>query len=55
MATMPAMLIGADVSPISGNEVESRVSLPMPGEWQMRIAFDTPAESRNTRINIRAQ
>ena len=55
MATMPAMLIGADISPISGNEVESRVNLSMSGEWQMRIAFDIPAGSQNTRISIRAQ
>ena len=55
MATMPAMLIGADVSPMTGNEVESRVNLSMSGEWQMRIAFDTLAGSQNIRMTIRAQ
>ncbi len=61
MATMPAMLIGADITPITPNEIEGNVDLSMSGEWQMRIAFDTsagsatPAGSRNARISVRLQ
>ena len=55
MATMPAMLIGADVSPITGDEVESRVNLSMSGEWQMRVTFVTPAGSQDARMSIRAE
>ena len=55
MATMPAMLIGADVSPITGDEVESRVNLSMSGEWQMRVTFVTAAGSQDARMSIRAE
>ncbi len=67
MATMPAMLIGADITPITPNAIEGNVDLSMSGEWQMRITFDTPAESatnagratparsQNARISIRTQ
>jgi hypothetical protein len=61
MATMPAMLIGADITPITPNEIEGNVDLSMLGEWQMRITFDTsagsatPAGSQNARISIRTQ
>jgi hypothetical protein len=61
MATMPAMLIGADLAPISPNTIEGSVDLSMLGEWQMRITFDTsagsatPAGSQNARISIRTQ
>ncbi len=61
MATMPAMLIGADITPITPNEIEGNVDLSMSGEWQMRITFDTSAGSatsagsQNARISIRTQ
>ena len=61
MATMPAMLIGAYLTPITPNEIEGNVDLSMLGEWQMRITFDTsagsatPAGSQNARISIRTQ
>ncbi len=61
MATMPAMLIGANLAPISPNTIEGNVNLSMSGEWQMRITFDTsagsatPAGSQNARISIRTQ
>ncbi len=55
MATMPAMQIGADISPISGNEVEGRVNLPMSGEWQMRVALGTPTGSQDAQISIHIQ
>ncbi|MDA2928054.1 efflux RND transporter permease subunit, partial [Acidobacteria bacterium AH-259-G07] len=61
MATMPAMLIGADVSPIIPDGIQADVDLPMSGEWQMRITFDTPegsatsAGSQKAQISIRTQ
>ncbi|MFB3068303.1 MAG: FixH family protein, partial [Acidobacteriota bacterium] len=67
MAAMPAMLIGAEITPIAPNAIEGNVDLSMSGEWQMRITFDTPAESttsagsatpagsRNARISISTQ
>ena len=55
MATMPAMLIGADLAPITPNTIEGNVDLSMLGEWQMRITFDTSAGSQNARISIRTQ
>ncbi len=67
MASMPAMLSGAEIIPISPNVIEGNVDLSMFGEWQMRITFDipaesatpagsaTPARSRNARISISTQ
>ena len=61
MATMPAMLIGAEITPIAPNAIEGILDLTMSGEWQMRITFDTPAGSttppgtRNARISISTQ
>ncbi len=55
MATMPAMLIRADLAPLTPNTIEGSVDLSMLGEWQMRITFDTSAGSQNTRISIRTQ
>ncbi|MDA2938451.1 FixH family protein, partial [Acidobacteria bacterium AH-259-A15] len=55
MAMMPAMLVGADVSPIIPDGIQADVDLPMSGEWQMRITFDTPEGSQKAQISIRTQ
>lgn len=55
MATMSAMQSGAEVSQASTGEFAGNVDIAMSGEWQMKIAFDTPQGTQRTQINVNAQ
>ncbi|MBI2820708.1 MAG: CusA/CzcA family heavy metal efflux RND transporter [Acidobacteria bacterium] len=55
MGTMPAMQAAANMEPAAAGEVSGQVDLPMAGEWQMRLGFDTARGRQNLRAMIRAQ
>ncbi|MFQ5740435.1 MAG: CusA/CzcA family heavy metal efflux RND transporter [Acidobacteriota bacterium] len=55
MATMPAMRAAADIEAQPRGEFSAVVDLPMAGEWQMRVSFDSPEGPRHLQTTIRAE